>query len=122
MVVNEKYPEIHIYVNTVHIGYSDNAEDIDLGKTITISNISLYPIHYVWVPCRRGFILRDNNITISNIYCIYLGSPLVGCIKMFQLWRLGISPFRRNKLTYFHTFHGDILRNNLNQSNSVLGL
>ena len=74
MVVNEKYPEIHVYVNTVHIGYSDNAEDIDLGEIITITNISLYPTHYVWVSWRRGFILRDNDITISNIYCMYLGS------------------------------------------------
>ena len=38
-----------------------------LGEIITISNISLYPINYVWVSWRRGFIPRDNNITISNI-------------------------------------------------------
>ena len=38
-----------------------------MGGIITISSISLYPINYVWVSWRRGFIPRDNNITISNI-------------------------------------------------------
>ena len=41
---------------------------------------------------------------------------------MFRLCRLGICVFRRNKFTYFHTFHGNILRNNFSQSNSVFGL
>ena len=41
---------------------------------------------------------------------------------MFQLWRLGIFPSCRNKFTYFHTLHGNILRNNFSQSNSVFSL
>ena len=41
---------------------------------------------------------------------------------MFRLCRLGICVFRRNKFTYFHTFHGNILRNNFIQSNSVFDL
>ena len=45
--------------STVHIGYSDNAEGVDFW-----AKLSLYPINYVWVPWRRGFIPRDDNITI----------------------------------------------------------
>lgn len=41
---------------------------------------------------------------------------------MFRLCRLGMCLFRRNQFTYFHTFHGNISRNNYNQSNSVFGL
>ena len=41
---------------------------------------------------------------------------------MFRLCRLGICVFRRNKFTYFLTFHGNILRNNFIQSNSVFDL
>ena len=51
----------HVH-DTVHIGYSDNAGGIDFW-----AKLSLYPINYVWISWRRGFIPRDNNITISNI-------------------------------------------------------
>ena len=36
---------------TVHIGYSDNTGGIDFW-----AKLSLYPINYVWVSWRRGFI------------------------------------------------------------------
>ena len=50
---------------TVYNGYSDIAGDINFT-----AKLSLYPINFVWCICRWGKILRDNIITISNIYCI----------------------------------------------------
>ena len=72
------------YLCTVHIGYSDNAGGIDFW-----AKLSLYPINYVWVSCRRGFIPRDNNITI--LYILYLEYMLHLCMRYQYLILYGVS-------------------------------
>ena len=47
------------YEYPVHIGYSDNAGDV-------WAKVSLYPINYVWVSWRRGFIPRDNKYFVDK--------------------------------------------------------
>ena len=46
---------------------SDNVGGLDFW-----AKLSLYPINYVWVSWRRGFIPRHNNITILDIVIYYI--------------------------------------------------